>query len=286
MQTVAFVTCAAWPGLTADDRLTCAALHQRGVPTAAVCWDDPAVDWNSFRVVVLRSAWDYVTRAAEFRAWIERMRRDQVALANSAATITWNLDKRYLAELAGRGVPVVPTVWLRRGESVDLAGVLATQGWDRAVVKPAISAGGENTWTTAARRAAADQAALDGLVRSGDVLVQRFMPQVGGEGEWSLIFFNKEYSHAVRKTAADGEFRIQAQYGGMTLVATPGDDLITAAQAVLAAVAEPLLYARVDGVVEEGQLVLMEVELIEPFLFLEAVPGSAERFAAAITQCG
>jgi hypothetical protein len=239
------------------------------------------VDWTRYGNVVIRSCWDYHERVSEFRAWTRRMQEEGVALQNSAAVVTWNMDKHYLAELAAQGIPTVPTIWLKWRASVSLAAVLATEGWTRAVVKPTISA---STWATDVERAAGDQAALDALLRTGDVMVQKFMPQIETEGEWSLMFFGKVYSHAVLKTPAAGEFRIQSEYGGSTLARVPSPMVIAQAEKIVRAVAEPLLYARVDGVVANGEFVLMELELIEPFLFLGTAPGSAERFADAILQ--
>jgi hypothetical protein len=282
---IALVTYAAAPDLTDDDQLLRAALHARGVSVAAVRWDDPAADWSRFQHVVLRSPWDYVERATEFRAWIQRMQRDGVPLRNSAPIVIWNMDKQYLAGLAAQGIPVVPTIWLKQGARAELASLLSARRWERAVVKPTISASGVNTWATTGERAPRDQAALDALLSAGDVMVQPFMPQVGKEGEWSLLFFDRQYSHAVLKRAAKGEFRVQSDYGGSKQAAIPSTALIAQAHAVLRAVPGPLLYARVDGVVVNGQFVLMELELIEPSLFLGSAPGAADRLAEAVIRC-
>jgi glutathione synthase/RimK-type ligase-like ATP-grasp enzyme len=282
MNNIACVTYDGKPELTADDQLFVAALRERGVAAAAVCWDDRAADWAGYDRVVVRSCWDYVPRAAEFRTWLDHLQRHGTRLLNPASLIEWNMNKRYLAELAARGVDIAPTAWLPQGDAAELAAVLADHGWERAVVKPAISAGGENTWETTAARAAADQPRLDRMVQTSDVLVQPFLPAVTSAGEWSLIFFNGEYSHAVLKRPAAGEFRSQSHHGGSVTPGDPGEALIAQARRALAAAPRTPLYARVDGVAVGGRLILMELEMIEPDLFLGSAPGAAARFAAAL----
>jgi glutathione synthase/RimK-type ligase-like ATP-grasp enzyme len=282
MRPIAMITYAALPDLTDDDRLVCAALAAQGAPTQAVVWDDPAVDWPAYSWVVLRSCWDYHTHVPAFRVWLERLQAAGVALLNPAPLVTENIDKRYLAGLEAKGIPTVPTVWLEPGSPADLAAILDDQSWEKAVVKPTISAGGANTWLTAPARARTDQPALDALLEQHAVMVQAYIPEVASVGEWSLMLFGGRYSHAVLKTPATGEFRIQAHYGGTAVALAPDPHVIAAAQRVVDALPEVPVYARVDGIVRAGELVLMELEVIEPVLFLGSDPAAAERFADAI----
>lgn len=279
---VAFVTCAGVPDLSADDRLALPELARRGIAVTPVTWDDPAVDWSAFDLVVIRSTWDYTRRHDEYRAWLTRLERAAVPLWNPAPVARWNSDKRYLRELVAAGVRVVPTCWVEPDEPVALGELLASQGWARAVVKPVVSASGQDTWATARRPGASAERRFR-TASARPLMVQPLLEEVRGEGEWSLVYFGGAFSHAVRKRPAGREFRVQEEYGGRTLRALAGDDLVEAGYRALAAVPGPWLYARVDGVRVDGAFVLMELELLEPsFYFAAADATAAASFADAV----
>jgi hypothetical protein len=280
---IALITYAAAPGLTPDDRLVLEPLGCRGLGAEPVRWDDPAVDWTAFDAFVLRSCWDYHLRLSEFLAWLERIASQR--LWNPPALVRWNADKRYLLDLESRGVRIVPTLGLDRGDSVQLAEAMRARGWLRAVVKPSVSANAYETWDVSASGAPAEQARLEALLGKGAVLLQRFQEEVAAEGEWSLVFLGGAYSHAVLKRPRAGEFRVQEAFGGAWHRAIPPRSLVGQAEAVLGAIEGPWLYARVDGLRVDGRLLLMELELIEPTLFLAGGAGAPERFAEAIAAC-
>jgi glutathione synthase/RimK-type ligase-like ATP-grasp enzyme len=198
--------------------------------------------------------------------------------------VLWNMNKRYLLDLAGRGVNAVPTEHLTAGDRPDLKEVLERRGWDEAVVKPAVSVGSHGAWRTSRATAAADQDRFAGQLGARDVLVQPFLSEVMSQGEWSLVFLGGEYSHAVLKRPAEGDFRVQEHLGGSSSPAHANRALVEQALSALTAVGRPLLYARVDGVERDGSLVLTEFEIIEPSLFLGLAPGAGQRFAEAIVR--
>ena len=273
-----------------DDRLLVSALNEQGVTAVPAVWDSRDVSWDEFQGVLVRSCWDYHRRLPEFLAWIARLERDGPgrALWNPPELLRWNSHKTYLRDLAARGVSIVPTRWLARGDSFDLSELLRHEAWSEAVVKPAVSASAFGTWRTSNTAAAADQPRLDELLHAGDVLVQPLMPEVRDPGEWSLVFLGGRFSHAVLKRPAAGDYRVQWEFGGSADARTPPRELIMDAERVIAAVpgGEPL-YARVDGVVRDGKLILMELELIEPHLFLGWAAGArgggaATRLATAV----
>lgn len=268
------------PLLAADDQLLQTALLRRGYAADAVVWDDPTVDWQRYDAVVVRSCWDYHRRPDDFRGWIDRLERLGVRLWNPPALLRWNLDKRYLRDLADRGVPVVPTVYLERGAAPDLGALLRERGWNEAVVKPAIAATSFHTWRTPTVTATADQERFAALLAERALLVQPLLPQIVA-GEWSLLFFDGRFSHAVLKRPAPGDFRSQDEFGGTAERSEPPPGVVGQAQAVLEAIAGPCLYARVDGLLVDGVFTLMELELIEPSLFLGLAPEAAERLVAA-----
>jgi len=281
---VAFVTCRKLPGIHDDDGRAAEALRSRGVSVKAAVWDDPAVSWSRFTSAVIRSTWDYHLEPERYAAWLQQCAADGVNLWNPAATVLENMNKRYLIDLANAGVEVVAMKYLERGRPQCLRSILERRGWRHAVVKPAVSASAFGTWRTSLEGADVDQARLDRDVAGRCVLVQPFVDEVVTQGEWSLIFFGGEYSHAVLKRPAEGDFRVQEELGGHAVASEPPSAVIEQARTILARVPAPLLYARVDGIERDGRFVLMEVEINEPFLYIASAHGAAERFADAIVR--
>ncbi len=282
MTRVAFVTYAEFPLLYDDDRLAAELLRNRGVEVEAAVWDSAEVKWEEYDAVILRSCWEYHLRTREFLDWIALMERTDVRLWNSPAVVRENTDKHYLKRLADEGVRVAPTVWLEPGCDFDLAAILEEQGWPQAVIKPVVSMSAYKTWITGPSRAASDAAAVREMLSNSGVMIQRFIPEVRTRGEWSLVFLMKEYSHAVLKMPKEGDFRTQRDFGGRHTESNPPSPLIEQAQKIVSKVKNPLLYARVDGVEVDGELILMELELIDPVLFFGYSAGAASRFADAV----
>lgn len=282
MTRVAFVTYAEFPQLYYDDKLAAELLRGRGVGVEAALWDSAEVKWEEFDAVVLRSCWEYHLRTVEFLDWITLMERRNVNLWNPPGVVRENADKHYLKRLADEGVRVAPTVWLEPGSEFDLAAILEEQGWPQAVIKPTVSMSAYRTWITNPSRAASDGMEVGGMLKSSGVMIQRFVPEVQTHGEWSFVFFMKEYSHAVLKRPKPGDFRTQRDFGGCHAESKPPQPLLEQAQRIISKVKEPLLYARVDGVEVDGELVLMELELIDPVLFFSHSAVAASRFADAL----
>ena len=284
MTRIALATYAKLPTLNDDDRLLVPALAALGVTAVPAVWDSPDVCWDEFQGVLIRSCWDYHLRPLEFLDWIARLERAGVTVWNAGAVLRWNHHKRYLRDLAARGVAIVPTRWLERGGPVDLPALLGEAGWRDAVVKPAVSASAAGTWRISTETAPTDQVRLDAQLRAGDVMVQPWMREVCDAGEWSLLFFARRFSHAVLKRPAPGDYRVQWEFGGVAVSAAAARHVIADAERVMAAAPGDPLYARVDGVERDGRLVLMELELIEPHLFLGWDAPAAGRLARAIQE--
>lgn len=281
---VALVTCAALPGLHADDRHLLDALRAAGVDARPVVWEDAHHDWGAARLTVMRSAWDYAFRREQFLAWADRV-AGRTTLWNSARMVRWNTHKRYLCDLAERGVSVVPTVLLPAGSRVSLEALLHERGWEDAVVKAAVAQSGRYAMAVPRARRAAGQAHLERLLPFEDMLVQPHVPSVATTGERSLIFVDGQFTHAVRKRAAAGEFRVHDDYGGSVVPEEPDDAALAVARAAIAAAGEPLHYARVDVVRGgEGEPLIMEFELVEPELFLRFSPAAVAAFVACIER--
>lgn len=284
---IAIVTYDARPEATDDDRLFVEALSARGRVARAVPWSEPGVAWTEYDAVIVRSCWDYFLRAREFHAWLDRVEADRVPVHNEVRLLRWNADKSYLRDLAECGVPVIPTYWLDRGTTLPLAALRRDTGWSEMVVKPTVSGGAHRTWRATPGAGADDDARLAEMVGDGAVMVQPLVEAIERDGEWSLVFFAGRYSHAIVKRPRTGDFRVQREHGGTIAIARPTDAVVAAAERALAAApggADPPLYARVDGCVVDGDLLLMELEVLEPELFLRCAPDAADRFAEALLE--
>jgi glutathione synthase/RimK-type ligase-like ATP-grasp enzyme len=279
---VALVTCAAYPNLFEDDLLLAKALEQIGISAFPAVWSDAAVDWTSFDALVIRTPWDYFERAAEFRAWLDARIASGVLMCNAGDILDWNYDKRYLQDLEAAGVPLVPTICIRRGEQADVAALARGRSWNEIVVKPTISGGAYRTYRFYVDDAASHQKEIDDTLADRGVLVQPFLPEILRDGELSLLFFDGVYSHAVRKRPRPGDYRVQFQFGGTTESVEVEPALVAQARACVLAAPSLPVYARVDGVIKEGQFLLMELEVFEPLMFLASHPEAPVRFARAV----
>jgi glutathione synthase/RimK-type ligase-like ATP-grasp enzyme len=279
---VALVTCAAYPDLFEDDLLLARALEDLDVKPVPAVWDDPAIDWLAFDALVIRTPWDYFERAAEFRAWLDARIASGVLMCNAGNILDWNYDKRYLKDLEAVGVPLVPTVHIGRGEPSDVAALASARGWREIVVKPTISGGAYRTYRFFVDDAPSYQEKIDDTLADRGVLVQPFLPEILGGGELSLLFFDGVFSHAVRKRPRPGDYRVQFQFGGTTESVELEPALVAQALACVLAAPSLPVYARVDGVVKDGQFLLMELEVFEPLMFLASHPEAAGRFARAV----
>jgi glutathione synthase/RimK-type ligase-like ATP-grasp enzyme len=277
---VGFVTSEELRGLTPDDRSVVPVLAARGIEVVPVVWTEPLPP--KLDALVLRSTWDYHLRLPEFLAWVDAAEASRIPLLNLPSTIRWNVDKKYLLEVEARGVPIVPTRHAARGSGVELPSLLRDAGWTEAVVKPSVSGGAFGTWRAGGGEADAGRFARQ--LEAMDCLVQPFVPELVSEGEWSLLFFGDRYSHAVLKRPERGDFRVQGEFGGVAAPAEASLGIVEAASRALEASGQDTLYARVDGVVRGGRLEVMELELVEPSLFLEPSPGAAGRFADALIE--
>ena len=280
MTRIFLATCEKLPNLTNDDLALVAPLSSLAIEARPAIWSDPKIDWSGADAIVLRSTWDYHLRLGEFLAWIGSLEKVGTRVFNPPDMLRWNTSKIYLRDLEEKGVPIVPTFWPE--EDFDLAQELEKRSWPRAVIKPRVSATAYQTLLTKPENSLCAQNLADKLLRGPGLMVQKFVEEVQSEGEWSSMFFAGKFSHAVLKTPKSGDFRSQEEFGGNIRNLRPADALLPAAQKVISTLNAIPLYARVDGVVSGGRFLLMELELIEPALYLYSAEGAAERFATAI----
>lgn len=265
--------------LTDDDRHLADSFRRRGVDVRPAVWGESE---GQASVVLVRSTWDYTERADDFRCWLDRLDDAGAEVINPTSLLRWNMHKSYLLDLATRGLPVVATELLPMGSTRALDQVMEARGWSAVVIKPAIGATARRTIRADSTTLAESSDHLRDLVEVEDVLVQPFLPSIRN-GELSVVVIGGEVTHTVEKRPSDGEWRVQSDFGGSATRIPVTTEHERAAAAVLALLDVPPTYARVDLVRIDGNLQLMELELVEPELFFRLAPEAAERLADVIT---
>lgn len=268
-------------------------LAQLGWLTKLVSWRDNHVDWQQFDAVIIRSPWDYQEDASAFISVLEDIDNSSALLQNSLNTVRWNIDKIYLKSLAEHHVNIVPTLWQSKFSPQHLQSFFSHFNCQQLVVKPRISANADNTFWLKQATAENSITALESVFSDSEFMVQPFIESVIEEGEFSLFYFNGDYSHAILKTPKADDFRVQEEHGGRLKTITPEKKLVMQGESTLAAITaltgEMPLYARVDFVrvaddSSEQPFALMEAELIEPSLYFNMDADAAGRFATAFVK--
>src|ERR1700730_15152939 len=274
---IVLATASGQPEITASDGLYAEALERRGFAVVGAPWDGPRAAFDGAAAVVIRSTWGYYRASDAFRDWTEAIAAAS-RLFNPIGLVRWNLRKDYNGKRAAVSVPV-PQPHFVACEVDEIDKVFGETGWSRAVVKPLTGASGYSVELVAREGIADAMSRLAAWARAG-VLVQEFLPEIA-DGELSLIYFDGLFSHAVRKRPPQGEVRVNSRFGATRSAEMPAREVTEQGAAALRTLPELPLYARVDGVVRDGQLIVIEVEVLEPGLFMEFDPSSAERFAEA-----
>jgi hypothetical protein len=267
-----------------DDELAFEPLGALGWRVDSIPWQQPHVAWRDYDAVVIRSTWDYTETPDAFLSVLSDVERAGAPLFNPLRLVRWNLRKTYLLDLAARGIPVVPTLRRDRLCTEELGGLCDELGASDIVVKPVIGLNAEGAFRLAAGAGRDAIAPVAEHYADRELLAQPFVPAISTEGEFSLFYFNGEHSHTVLKTPQAGDFRVQEEHGGAIRAVQAEADLLAAGDAALTAVGEEPLYARADFVraPDDAGFWLMELELIEPSLYLRTDPGAPWRFARAL----
>jgi glutathione synthase/RimK-type ligase-like ATP-grasp enzyme len=279
---LALITWSGLPEGAASERLLLPHLSEAGIRTRILDWRTPGFDFSQFDLLVLRSCWDYHLRETEFTEWLRRI-AGEASVLNSLTTVLWNQNKFYLQEMERLGIEIAPTIFITGKEGIGMAERRRIKQWPQIVVKPAVSASAHKTCLMDSVALPTD-AELARQMGGGPFLIQEFIPEIQTHGEISFIYIDGIFSHAVLKRPAAGDFRVQQEHGGSAEAFLPSSELLDQANQIASTVQQvrESLYCRIDAVARDGKLVLMELELIEPELFLGLVDGAAERFAAAI----
>lgn len=267
-----------------EDALLSNLLTEMGIAHRTVAWSDPEVDWSEFSQVLIKSTWDYFDYYPEFLVWLNRLEMQGIPVLNEVATLRWNSSKGYLLEIESNGFPCVAGKVVPKGSLSALAQLFEQVPAEQLVVKPLVSGGAKNTLKISRTDGTQVQEKVVQWVQEEDFLVQPYIKEIVEVGEYSLLFFNATFSHAVLKSPAVDDFRVQHYFGGTIQEINPSESLLTAAQGLVDRYASTTLYARVDGVLIDGVFHLMELELIEPYLFLGLSDKAIPNYKAALKK--
>lgn len=281
MRQICFLSMDDLAGYVSDDELAIEPLRRLGWETKTISWRDKTVDWNDFDAVILRTTWDYQQTPDEFLEVLRKIDASKARLENPLQIIEWNLSKLYLRELEGKGIKIVPTIWDEKIVTED-----KFNEWcdffqtNEIIIKPLISATAGYTY-----RLKEFAPELTEVFENRPFMVQKFIPNVVSEGEFSLFYFGENYSHTILKTPKPKDFRVQEEHGGIITEVKPSAKLLDTAEKVLSLINPRPLYARIDFVRDEtDEFCLMELELIEPALYLRMNKNAPQLFAATIND--
>lgn len=268
-------------------------LLELGWQVDVVSWRTDNVDWDKYEAVIIRTPWDYQEDAPAFLQVLENIEQSSAHLENSLDIVRWNIDKVYLQALEKLNVTLVPTLWrdaLQESGSIseiDLNKYFKSFSQEQIVLKPRISANADNTFWLTKENGKQSLEEMKSAFAERDFMIQPFMEHILSEGEFSLFYFNGEYSHAILKTPKDNDFRVQEEHGGRLTTIEPETSLIEHAEHCMKAISQihqTPLYARVDFVRHQNGFALMEAELIEPSLYFNMDSESPRRFAQAFVK--
>ena len=279
---IAFTTDSLNPQLTADDLVLLDYLTEKGISVSAEIWEDANVKWSAYDAIVIRSTWNYYKKPEEFAQWLNHLSTQRCKVLNPLPVLLWNMNKKYLADLKDKHIQVPSLQFYSQHGNSSLADIFKLNHWQKVVIKPAISGGGFNTWTTTSSFTRDDEEKFASMLKDGDVIVQEFVKEIESSGELSVVFFNRKYSHCVKKMPANGDFRVQSQFGGTQVPTEPDEKVLKKCIDLLNTIEHPLLYARVDGVLINNNFHLMELELIEPVLFFKHHEPACANFHTAL----
>lgn len=269
-----------------EDELLQTALTSSGCQVSRTHWDDPNFDWASTDAVVIRATWDYFHRYHEFEQWLQHV-SSLTKLINPLSTIQWNINKKYLLELESLGHRIPPTQLIQQGDSRSLAAHCNAAQWTGSefILKSCISGSARHTYRFQSKDAHVHEATFQALIAEESMLLQQYQHRITSEGEYTLMYFGKQYSHAVLKRAKPGDFRVQDDFGGTVAECNAPIEVRLYADALMQSLPVKHAYARVDVMIDNnGTPVLAELEMIEPELWLRMHPPAANLFAQSLLE--
>ena len=267
-----------------EDKLLQTALEEKGFIVCKKDWADKDFDWTTTKNAIFRTTWDYFDKFDEFFAWMENT-KNKTTFINSAEIINWNIDKHYLQDLEKNGINIAPTLFIQKGDKSTLQELFKKTNWNKAVIKPAISGAARHTYRISPSNCKNYENLFQKLIYKECMLFQEFLNSITAKGEISLIIIGGKFTHAVKKIAKKGDFRVQDDHGGKVEEYNPTIEEISFAENCLKTSPFTPIYARVDIVYDnKNKPSLSELELIEPELWFRNSPESAELLAMEIEK--
>ena len=285
MKKCAYLTMASTDGWEIDADLAFPPLEARGWTIDAIPWKTAAVDWNSYDAVYIGVPWDYPEAPEQFLSLLDEIDQSRAILVNDLALAHWSLSKTYLRDLESRGIDIVPSLWYARINDGDIERAFDTHGVDRIIVKPVISTNAKNTYLLTRDRARALADELRDVYAARPFVVQPFLSNIQVEGEYSLFYFGHDFSHAIQKVPKPHDSRVQEEYGARITSVQPEPRLLDAGNRVMRLVQPEPAYARIDFIRgPDDRFLVMELELIEPSMYLRMDAKAPARFAEAFDR--
>jgi len=278
------ITCREYPDLTEDDQLLIPALKEKKIIAKPVVWNDGPLEPNEFDLLIVRSPWDYYLTTAEFISWINKATSAGYKILNKPEIIKRNLHKSYLKELQRRGVLTADIMFIPKKSVLKLEDVFERKRFKKVVIRPAISAGGYENYLVPREEAESFNPIAEKILETSDLMIQDYIEEIETRGEYSFIFLNGEYSHAVIRSVAPGEFRAFEEFGGTVEAFKPTADMIDMAYDINDALGFDTLYSRVDGIMANDEFKLIELQMFEPKLFFGKNEKSVKRFVEAVIE--
>ena len=257
-------------------------LQSKGLTIQKEIWDDPQVNWAAYDLALLKAPWDYFDKFGQFSEWLKQLEALGIRLLNPVDVVRWNSDKHYLRDIAEAGLQIIPSLFLKQEEKPAWPALFDHFQTNRLIMKPAVSGAAKNTFILKKEEIDSVAPGLEILLQEEPFLLQPFVQEIQEEGEWSFVFFGGRFSHCLLKTAKTGDFRVQHVHGGAVHAKEAPKELLALAQQYIDAFAQGCLYARVDGVRINGNFALMELELIEPYLYLFTHQQGFENYYQAL----
>ena len=265
-----------------EDQLIIDALGGQGLNVHRTNWDNPDFDFTTTKYVLFRAIWDYFDRFPEFAVWLDEVTQ-KTKLINPAEQIVWNMDKHYLKDLEAKGINIVKTDVIEIGDARTLSEAITASGWEHVILKPAVSGGARHTYKIKPGESGQYEAIYKELIAVESMLIQPFINSIVTKGEVSFMVFGGKYSHAVLKKAKAGDFRVQDDHGGTVHHYEASPDEIAFVQEVVSKCNTMPVYSRVDVAWDDnGELALVELEIIEPELWFRNSVASPQLFADAV----
>ena len=280
---IALLTCENLPNGIDSDALLLSALIEKNIDAKHAIWNDQKINWLDFDVLIFRSTWDYYEKETEFNNWLNKIEQLGIKTLNAISIINQNKHKFYLRDFEKQGIKIIPTVFIDKTDNLNIAAIIPSH-WNKTVIKPAYSGGSYQTELFDIDNIEVINQQYKPIAAEKELLLQQFMPEIKTCGETSIIFFNKKFMYAVNKQAVNGDFRIQEQFGGIYSITKISDEITEQAQKIIDLFDSDLLYARVDGIIIDNELHLMEVECLEPDLYFNLSDGATEQFVDAIIE--